>query len=69
MFRKKRFKRYTLGRLQNFIKKKAYTGYIFYNKVKRPTLLSFLPNNEKCFIKHYVNVTKKKIHYTHYKIC
>lgn len=68
MFRKKRFKRYTLGRLQNFIKKSPYTGYINYAKKFKSgnyADINFI-NIKLCH--YYTNVTKKKIYYTNNKI-
>lgn len=53
MFRKKRFKRWTLGKLSNFMKKRAYTGKIYYSKLLQNTAVTFILNNQKTECKHY----------------
>ncbi len=53
MFRKRRFKRWTLGRLQNFTNKRSYAGKLFYSKFLHHTSCTFV---ESTYIKeclHY----------------
>lgn len=64
MSRKRRFKRKTLGRLQMFFGKKAYTGHRGVIQVRQHS--THIENIEIRTPEetHYRNVTKKKIHYT-----
>ncbi len=62
MFRKRRFKRKTIGKLEVFFKKKAYNGFnknLVYTNINNTT--NILQNNVITKLVHYKIVTKKKI--------
>lgn len=55
MFKKRRFKRKTLGRLQIFFQRDSYIGYINFNKIIRTTNIlstNMCKNINNC--KHYI---------------
>lgn len=63
MFRKKRYKKYTLGRLQLFFQKETYLGLSFISqKLIQKSTISLKITKKKKMI-HYNIVTKKKIYY------
>ena len=70
MFKKKRYKRQTIGKLQLFFQKDSYMGFNNFLKItKSSSIIQVIPNLElKSFI-HFNNVTKKKIHNPNNKVC
>lgn len=70
MFKKKRYKKQTIAKLQLFIQKESYNGQVNFSNAKLTTnTLYTVLNKEVNIIPHYNNVTKKKIYNINNTIC
>ena len=70
MFKKKRYRKQTIGKLQLFLQKESYKGYKNFLKNKNiSTTIKSIPLLKLDKYIHFNNVTKKKIYNTDYEIC
>ncbi len=70
MFKKKRYKKQTIAKLQLFIQKESYNGQVNFSNSKSTTSTLYTNVNKNLsIITHYNNVTKKKIYNINNTIC
>jgi hypothetical protein len=67
--KKKKFRRYTTGRLYMYFSKKAYPSYLSTNNVKVKSSIAHPDITQiliPCDIAHYTIVTKKNVYHTNH---